>query len=94
MIAVLGAVRLGFYIDHTLLNATATKTDIIKLCDEAKEHKFFSVLSLFQDFHKLKLDERLSQKHVLSEGTFKEQWVINIIDINNGDIDIENNEMN
>jgi deoxyribose-phosphate aldolase len=31
------------YIDHTLLKATATKTDIIKLCDEAKEHKFFSV---------------------------------------------------
>ncbi|ULC58471.1 deoxyribose-phosphate aldolase [Flaviramulus sp. BrNp1-15] len=31
------------YIDHTLLKATATKTEIIKLCQEAKEHNFFSV---------------------------------------------------
>ncbi len=34
---------LNNYIDHTLLKATATKQDIIKLCDEAKQHKFFSV---------------------------------------------------
>ena len=27
------------YIDHTLLKATATKNDIIKLCDEAKEYQ-------------------------------------------------------
>jgi deoxyribose-phosphate aldolase len=31
------------YIDHTLLNPQATKADITKLCDEAKEHKFFAV---------------------------------------------------
>lgn len=31
------------YIDHTLLKSTATKDDIIKLCNEAKEHAFFSV---------------------------------------------------
>lgn len=31
------------YIDHTLLKATATKTDIIQLCEEAKTHQFFSV---------------------------------------------------
>ncbi|PKG52388.1 deoxyribose-phosphate aldolase [Olleya sp. 1-3] len=34
---------LSKYIDHTILKATATKTDIIKLCQEAKEHDFFSV---------------------------------------------------
>ncbi len=34
---------LNTYIDHTLLKATATEQDIIKLCDEAKKHKFFSV---------------------------------------------------
>lgn len=34
---------LNTYIDHTLLKATATKNDIIKLCEEAKEYKFFSV---------------------------------------------------
>ena len=34
---------LNNYIDHTLLKPTATKNDIIKLCDEAKEYKFFSV---------------------------------------------------
>ena len=34
---------LNNYIDHTLLKPTATKSDIIKLCDEAKEYKFFSV---------------------------------------------------
>lgn len=31
------------YIDHTLLKPTATKADIIKLCDEAKTHRFYSV---------------------------------------------------
>jgi deoxyribose-phosphate aldolase len=31
------------FIDHTLLKATATKKDIIKLCEEAKEYQFFSV---------------------------------------------------
>ena len=31
------------YIDHTILKATAQKKDIKKLCDEAKEYKFFSV---------------------------------------------------
>lgn len=34
---------LNNYIDHTLLKATATKNDIIKLCTEAKEYNFFSV---------------------------------------------------
>ena len=31
------------YIDHTLLKATATKNDIIKLCEEAIQYRFFSV---------------------------------------------------
>ncbi|SDB43181.1 deoxyribose-phosphate aldolase [Flavobacteriaceae bacterium MAR_2010_188] len=31
------------YIDHTLLLPTATESDIIKLCIEAKEYKFHSV---------------------------------------------------
>lgn len=31
------------YIDHTLLKMDATESDIIKICDEAKEHHFFSV---------------------------------------------------
>ncbi|WP_194768519.1 deoxyribose-phosphate aldolase [Tamlana sp. I1] len=31
------------YIDHTLLKATATKNDIIQLCEEAKTHHFYSV---------------------------------------------------
>ncbi|WP_055436542.1 deoxyribose-phosphate aldolase [Lacinutrix algicola] len=35
--------ELNKYIDHTLLKATATKSDIIKLCNEAKTHNFFSV---------------------------------------------------
>ncbi|MFV0541696.1 MAG: deoxyribose-phosphate aldolase [Aestuariibaculum sp.] len=35
--------ELHTFIDHTLLKATATQKDIIKLCDEAKEHHFFSV---------------------------------------------------
>lgn len=34
---------LNTYIDHTLLKATATKNDIIKLCEEAKAYSFFSV---------------------------------------------------
>ncbi len=35
--------NLNKYIDHTLLKATATKNDIIQLCNEAKKHDFFSV---------------------------------------------------
>ena len=35
--------ELNKYIDHTNLNAYATKNDIKKLCEEAKEHKFKSV---------------------------------------------------
>lgn len=31
------------YIDHTLLKADATKKELIKLCDEAKENKFYSI---------------------------------------------------
>ena len=31
------------YIDHTLLKAIATKQEIIKLCNEAKEHNFCAV---------------------------------------------------
>lgn len=34
---------LSNYIDHTLLKPTASKTDIKVLCDEAKEHRFYSV---------------------------------------------------
>ena len=34
---------LNNYIDHTLLKPTATRNEIIKLCEEAKEHDFFSV---------------------------------------------------
>lgn len=34
---------LNRYIDHTLLKAIATKDDIISLCEEAIEYKFFSV---------------------------------------------------
>ena len=34
---------LASYIDHTLLKANATKTDVIKLCEEAKQYKFASV---------------------------------------------------
>ena len=30
-------------IDHTILKATATKDDVVKLCNEAKEYGFFSV---------------------------------------------------
>lgn len=34
---------LNRYIDYTLLKATATKENIIALCEEAKQYKFFSV---------------------------------------------------
>lgn len=35
--------KLNTYIDHTLLKPIATKQDIIKLCQEAITHQFFSV---------------------------------------------------
>jgi len=35
--------KLNRFIDHTLLKPTATKEDVIQLCKEAKQYKFFSV---------------------------------------------------
>ncbi len=35
--------QISKYIDHTLLKATATKKDIIKLCREALEYNFYAV---------------------------------------------------
>lgn len=35
--------KLNKYIDHTVLKATTTPKDIIKLCEEAKQYNFFSV---------------------------------------------------
>ena len=35
--------ELNKFIDHTLLKPTATEADIKKLCEEAKEHNFYSV---------------------------------------------------
>jgi len=34
---------LNKYIDHTILKATASSSDVQKLCEEAIEHKFYSV---------------------------------------------------
>ena len=31
------------YIDHTVLKATTTESDIVKLCNEAKQHNFYAV---------------------------------------------------
>src|ERR1035437_2362446 len=35
--------KLNQYIDHTILKATATDSDVAQLCTEAKTHQFFSV---------------------------------------------------
>lgn len=35
--------KINQYVDHTLLKAVATKKDIEKLCNEAKEYEFYSV---------------------------------------------------
>lgn len=35
--------KVNSYIDHTFLKPFATEKDILKLCDEAKKHQFFSV---------------------------------------------------
>lgn len=35
--------KLAKHIDHTLLKPDALEADLVKLCEEAREHKFFSV---------------------------------------------------
>lgn len=35
--------KIAKYIDHTLLKAEASREEILRLCAEAREHKFFSV---------------------------------------------------
>lgn len=35
--------ELNRYIDHTVLKAVTTESDIVKLCNEAKEYNFYSV---------------------------------------------------
>ena len=39
----MNAKQIAHYIDHTALTAEKTDADILKLCDEAIEHQFFSV---------------------------------------------------
>lgn len=36
-------IKLANHIDHTLLKQDAVEADLVKLCEEAREHKFFSV---------------------------------------------------
>jgi deoxyribose-phosphate aldolase len=36
-------IKINQFIDHTLLSPTATKEQILKLCEEAKKYHFFSV---------------------------------------------------
>ncbi|MGQ0648548.1 MAG: deoxyribose-phosphate aldolase, partial [Gemmatimonadaceae bacterium] len=35
--------RIADFIDHTLLKAEATRAEVEKLCDEAREHRFAAV---------------------------------------------------
>ena len=35
--------KLNQYIDHTILKANATESDVVQLCDEARQYEFFSV---------------------------------------------------
>ncbi len=35
--------RINSYIDHTILKPDANEADIVKLCDEAKQHNFYAV---------------------------------------------------
>ena len=35
--------KLNQYIDHTILKANATESDVVQLCEEARQHEFFSV---------------------------------------------------
>ena len=35
--------KISKFIDHTILKASATREDIKKLCDEAKEYGLFSL---------------------------------------------------
>ena len=35
--------NLASYIDHTILKPEATKQDVLRLCDEAKQYGFASV---------------------------------------------------
>ena len=35
--------KLNQYIDHTILKANATESDVAQLCEEARQHEFFSV---------------------------------------------------
>lgn len=35
--------KLNRYIDHTILKANATESDVVQLCEEARQHEFFSV---------------------------------------------------
>lgn len=35
--------NLAKYIDHTLLSSAATKNDVVKLCEEAKQYGFYAV---------------------------------------------------
>ena len=42
--------KLNNFIDHTILKATATKEDILQLCEEAKNINFFCLCKLVLGF--------------------------------------------
>ena len=39
----MNSTQIARMIDHTILKATTTKEDVVKICKEAKEYGFFSV---------------------------------------------------
>jgi len=43
MVMVMVMMKINKFIDHTILKAMATREDVKKLCDEAKEYGFYSV---------------------------------------------------
>ena len=60
---------LNIYIEHTNLKPDATHQDIIKLCEEAVEHKFYGVYQFNKDHKIVDIDEYMDVTGVILAAT-------------------------
>jgi len=81
--------KINKFIDHTILKATATKENVKKLCDEAKEYGFYSVCVNGANV-KYAFSEA---KKAIEDGASEIDMVINIGALKDKDYDLVENEI-
>ena len=90
--------KISKFIDHTILKASATKEDIKKLCDEAKEYGFYSVCVVAAvvgfPLGAMATDVKVFEaKKAIEDGASEIDMVINVGALKDKDYDLVENEI-